>query len=60
MNVLRCALDIDLGCVQGKQYNITNEALIGAFFLPAGLGNISSSFHSLATSAEIAHQANVT
>ncbi len=27
--------------VQGKEYNISNEALIGAFFLPQGLGNIS-------------------
>lgn len=25
--------------VQGARYSITNEALIGAFFLPAGLGN---------------------
>lgn len=25
---------------KGKQYNITNEAIIGACFLPAGLGNI--------------------
>jgi len=25
---------------QGKRYNITNEAIIGACFLPAGLGNI--------------------
>ena len=25
--------------MQGVRYNITNEALIGAFFLPAGLGN---------------------
>lgn len=25
--------------VKGARYNITNEALIGAFFLPAGLGN---------------------
>ncbi|KAL7282885.1 hypothetical protein ACG7TL_002300 [Trametes sanguinea] len=33
-------LMIPLAYTIGKQYNITNEALIGAFFLPAGLGNI--------------------
>lgn len=27
---------------QGKQYGITNEAIIGAFFMPAGLGNFST------------------
>jgi hypothetical protein len=27
---------------KGKRYNITNEALIGACFLPAGLGNLSA------------------
>ena len=26
--------------MQGVRYNITNEALIGAFFLPVGLGNL--------------------
>ncbi|KAI0373119.1 MFS general substrate transporter [Pilatotrama ljubarskyi] len=33
-------LMIPLAYTIGKQYNITNEAIIGAFFLPAGLGNI--------------------
>ncbi|KAI0760807.1 MFS general substrate transporter [Fomes fomentarius] len=33
-------LMIPLAYTIGKQYNITNEALIGAFFLPLGLGNI--------------------
>ncbi|KAI8974223.1 MFS general substrate transporter [Trametes punicea] len=33
-------LMIPLAYTIGKQYNISNEALIGAFFLPAGLGNI--------------------
>ncbi|KAI0648497.1 MFS general substrate transporter [Trametes meyenii] len=33
-------LMVPLAYTIGKQYNITNEALIGAFFLPAGLGNI--------------------
>jgi MFS family permease len=27
---------------QGERYNVHSEALIGAFFLPAGLGNISA------------------
>ncbi|KAI0695091.1 MFS general substrate transporter [Cerioporus squamosus] len=31
---------IPLAYTIGKQYNISNEALIGAFFLPQGLGNI--------------------
>ncbi|KAA1475901.1 MFS general substrate transporter [Dentipellis sp. KUC8613] len=31
---------IPLAYTVGKRYDITNEALIGAFFLPAGLGNI--------------------
>ncbi|KAI0781543.1 MFS general substrate transporter [Trametes elegans] len=33
-------LMIPLAYTIGKQYNISNEAIIGAFFLPAGLGNI--------------------
>ncbi|KAI0713732.1 MFS general substrate transporter [Earliella scabrosa] len=33
-------LMIPLAYTIGKQYDITNEALIGAFFLPAGFGNI--------------------
>ncbi|KAI0738042.1 MFS general substrate transporter [Daedaleopsis nitida] len=33
-------LMVPLAYTIGKQYNIDNEALIGAFFLPAGLGNI--------------------
>ena len=28
---------------QGKAYNISNEALIGAFFIPLGIGNIRES-----------------
>lgn len=28
--------------IKGVRYNITNEAIIGACFLPAGLGNISA------------------
>ncbi|KAI0765013.1 MFS general substrate transporter [Fomes fomentarius] len=31
---------IPLSYTIGKQYNITNPALIGAFFIPAGIGNI--------------------
>jgi MFS family permease len=30
---------------QGRQYNITNPALIGLCFLPAGLGSLSQSLH---------------
>ncbi|TFK82583.1 MFS general substrate transporter [Polyporus arcularius HHB13444] len=33
-------LAIPLAYTIGKEYNISNEALIGAFFLPQGLGNI--------------------
>ncbi|KAI0823840.1 MFS general substrate transporter [Trametes gibbosa] len=33
-------LMIPLAYTIGRQYNISNEAIIGAFFLPAGLGNI--------------------
>lgn len=31
-------------CIKGERYNITNEALIGACFLPSGLGNISMTY----------------
>ncbi|OBZ75053.1 MFS antiporter QDR3 [Grifola frondosa] len=33
-------LMVPLSYTIGKQYNISNEAVIGAFFLPAGIGNI--------------------
>src|ERR1700761_1910436 len=31
--------------IQGVRYNITNEAIIGACFLPMGIGNISKPLH---------------
>ncbi|KAJ2985708.1 hypothetical protein NUW54_g10060 [Trametes sanguinea] len=43
-------LMIPLAYTIGKQYNITNEALIGAFFLPSGLGNISFMYSRRTTS----------
>ncbi|EIW61025.1 MFS general substrate transporter [Trametes versicolor FP-101664 SS1] len=38
--VTNFVLMIPLAYTIGKQYNITNEAIIGAFFLPSGLGNM--------------------